>query len=1083
MASESSESLPIPQPPPHLFVGNFAEIDPNDAPGSFQRLADIYGEIYQLELPGRDGKLIVVSSYDTINDCCDSERFEKPINATLEEVRALTGDGLFTAYPGEKAWGVAHRLLMPVFGPMGIRKMFDGMMDISTQMLLRWDRFGPEHEIECSDDFTRLTFDMIGLCAFGYRFNNFYTDRAHPFVEEMVEVLIESGRRATRTSVENKLRVFAEAHRQENVKKMHELCDQIIADRIAHPQPDAKDLLNPMLEGVDKETGEKMTKESVRYNMVTFLVAGHETTSGTLGFLFYHLLRNPEKYLKAQQEVDEVLGDGPLELKHIPKLTYIKFAIYEALRFLGPIAINGKHSLKPTKIAGKYQVQPKDQILMNLKGLHHDPKVYGDDADVFRPERFLNGGWENLPPNAWKAFGDGIRACIGRTFAEQEMIMVVALILQKFQVELADPGYQLHVAVTITQKPKDLKIKVRRRPGRTMASLGGAGTSTTAAKKDDGDGFGKTGEPNAPTKDAKPITVLYGSNAGTCKSYAEDLETNAGRYGFKANIGSLDSATEHVPKDQPIVIIEPSYEGKPADNAKKFTAWLESNANSKLLEGVQYAVFGVGNSDWTHSYHRVPKLTDELFEKMGAKHFTETGFVNVKEDIMGPWEKWSEQMWSDLRKSSGTTTEILGGQLQADITPPKFATYLGGKEIGYGEVKVNKDLGGGEVGLTKKHMEIELPLGTSYRSGDYMVILPLNSISNVRRVMKRFDLSPDDNIHITGTNKTFIMTEAPISIFDLLMTRVELGTPISQKQLQTLAEATPENKRARLLDLANDETYKKEVIPKRYSILDILEDHPDCQLPFAVYLDSLKPLSPRQYSISSSPLANVEFVQTAEGNASQRLTASLTYDVHDEAAWSGDDRRFHGVASTYLARQEPGEKIRCFPRPTNINFHLPSDPTVPVIMICAGSGLAPMRGFIQERATIKKARNAKVGPAILYFGCRHYEKDFIYSDELKQWETDGVVSVRGCFSKVAPSGEKAQRVPDRMWDERKELAELFGDGGAKIFICGSASKLAKSTAEVCMKIFRDTFPGKTEQDALEWLEKIKEDRYVSDVFE
>ncbi|CAN9381285.1 unnamed protein product [Alternaria alternata] len=736
MDSESSESLPIPQPHPHLFVGNFAEIDPNDAPGSFQRLADIYGEIYQLELPGRDGKLIVVSSYDTINDCCDSERFEKPINATLEEVRALTGDGLFTAYPGEKAWGVAHRLLMPVFGPMGIRKMFDGMMDISTQMLLRWDRFGPEHEIECSDDFTR--------------FNNFYTDRAHPFVEEMVEVLIESGRRATRTSVENKLRVFAEAHRQENVKKMHELCDQIIADRIAHPQPDAKDLLNPMLEGVDKETGEKMTKESVRYNMVTFLVAGHETTSGTLGFLFYHLLRNPEKYLKAQQEVDEVLGDGPLELKHIPKLTYINL-------------FSQRYDWCANGNKGKYQVQPKDQILMNLKGLHHDPKVYGDDADVFRPERFLNGGWENLPPNAWKAFGDGIRACIGRTFAEQEMIMVVALICR-------------NVAVTITQKPKDLKIKVRRRTGRTMASLGGAGTSTTAAKKVDGDGFGKTGEPNAPTKDAKPIT-----------SYAEDLETNAGRYGFKANIGSLDSATEHIPKDQPIVIIEPSYEGKPADNAKKFTAWLESNANSKLLEGVQYAVFGVGNSDWTHSYHRVPKLTDELFEKMGAKHFTKTGFVNVKEDIM-----------VIFASRDGTTLEILGGQLQADITPPKFATYLGGKEIGYGEVKVNKDLGGGEVGLTKKHMEIELPLGTSYRSGDYMVILPLNSISNVRRVMKRFDLSPDDNIHITGTNKTFITTEAPISIFDLLMTRVELGTPISQKQLQTLAEATPENKRARL---------------------------------------------------------------------------------------------------------------------------------------------------------------------------------------------------------------------------------------------------------------------------------------------
>lgn len=615
-----------------------------------------------------------------------------------------------------------------------------------------------------------------------------------------------------------------------------------------------------------------------------------------------------------------------------------------------------------------------------------------------------------------------------------------------------------------------------------MASLSGVGGDAPSKKADD-KASKTTEDVKAPTRDAKPITVLYGSNAGTCKSYAEDLETNASRFGFKANIASLDSATEHIPKDQPVVIIEPSYEGKPADNAKKFTAWLESSANSKQLEGVQYAVFGVGNSDWTHSYHRIPKLTDELFEKMGAKRFTATGLVNVKEDIMGPWETWAEQMWTDLRKSSGTTVEVLGGNLKADITLPKFATYLGGKEIGYGVVKVNRDLGGGEVGLAKKHMEIELPIGTSYRSGDYMVILPLNSIMTVRRVMKRFNLAPDDNIMITGTNKTFIATDSPVSVFDLLMTRVELSTPISQKQLQMLADATSENKRAKLLELATDEVYKKDIIPKRYSILDILEDYPECQLSFATYLDSLKPLSPRQYSVSSSPIANMEFLQAPEGTTAQRLTASLTYDVHDEVAWNGGNRRFRGVASTYLARQEPGEKVRCFTRPTNANFHLPLDPTVPIIMICAGSGLAPMRGFIQERAVIKKARNAAVGPAILYFGCRHHEKDFIYADELAQWEADGVVSVRGCFSKVAPEGQKARRVPDRMWDERKELAQLFGEGGAKIFICGSASKLAKSTGEVCMRIYRDTFPGKTEEEAAVWLEKVKEDRYVSDVFE
>ena len=102
MASQPTGSVPIPQPPPQLFIGNLSEIDPTNASSSFQRLADIYGEIYQLDLPGRKGKVVVVSSYDTINNVCDAERFEKPINATLEEVRALTGNGLFTAYPGEK---------------------------------------------------------------------------------------------------------------------------------------------------------------------------------------------------------------------------------------------------------------------------------------------------------------------------------------------------------------------------------------------------------------------------------------------------------------------------------------------------------------------------------------------------------------------------------------------------------------------------------------------------------------------------------------------------------------------------------------------------------------------------------------------------------------------------------------------------------------------------------------------------------------------------------------------------------------------------------------------------------------------
>lgn len=108
-AMSSEETVPIPQPPPHLFIGNVTEIDPSNQLASFQRLADIYGEIFQLDLPGRQGKTIVVSSHATVNDCCDAERFEKPIDGSLKQVRNLTGDGLLTAYPGEKVSAVMRR--------------------------------------------------------------------------------------------------------------------------------------------------------------------------------------------------------------------------------------------------------------------------------------------------------------------------------------------------------------------------------------------------------------------------------------------------------------------------------------------------------------------------------------------------------------------------------------------------------------------------------------------------------------------------------------------------------------------------------------------------------------------------------------------------------------------------------------------------------------------------------------------------------------------------------------------------------------------------------------------------------------
>lgn len=157
-------------------------------------------------------------------------------------------------------------------------------------------------------------------------------------------------------------------------------------------------------------------------------------------------------------------------------------------------------------------------------------------------------------------------------------------------------------------------------------------------------------------------------------------------------------------------------------------------------------------------------------------------------------------------------------------------------------------------------------------------------------------------------------------------------------------------------------------------------------------------------------------------------------------------------------------------------------------MICAGTGLAPMRAFIQERAAIAKAQpNLAMGTALLYFGCHNPEKDYICAAELEAWEAAGLVTLRPCFSHHPEASGGFKYVGKRLEADREEVVSLFRDG-AKIFLCGSASKLAKSVNEVLESMvmeYKDV--GLEEARAWlakqkAWLAKQKADRYVSDVF-
>lgn len=126
-------------------------------------------------------------------------------------------------------------------------------------------------------------------------------------------------------------------------------------------------------------------------------------------------------------------------------------------------------------------------------------------------------------------------------------------------------------------------------------------------------------------------------------------------------VQELDDAVEKLPTDKPVVIITPSYEGRPPDNAKKFVAWLEKLAakKSQLPPGTKFAVFGVGNSDWVHTFHRVPRLIDDTLVALGCERILDVDFANVKRDLTGPWEAWSEKLCLTLSGMSWCSSKVL----------------------------------------------------------------------------------------------------------------------------------------------------------------------------------------------------------------------------------------------------------------------------------------------------------------------------------------------------------------------------------------------------------------------------------------
>lgn len=252
-------------------------------------------------------------------------------------------------------------------------------------------------------------------------------------------------------------------------------------------------------------------------------------------------------------------------------------------------------------LGGKYLIKKDEQIVCLLSKAHKDPEVWGPDADEFSPERMLDGGFDRIQeqfPHSWSPFGTGMRSCIGRAFAWQEMMLAFAALLQNFSFIMDNPSYSLQVQTALTIKPKGFYIRAIPRGGLTPLQLEARLVGLREGDSNSSNSVSDRPKPTVPPEDkedevGEKMNIYYGTNSGTCEFMARRLASDASVRGFVASVEPLDIAKGALPKGVPVIIVSSSYEGQPPQNAGHFVKWVESMTEAEL-DGVTYAVWGCG---------------------------------------------------------------------------------------------------------------------------------------------------------------------------------------------------------------------------------------------------------------------------------------------------------------------------------------------------------------------------------------------------------------------------------------------------------------------------------------------------------
>ncbi|MGW5480281.1 bifunctional cytochrome P450/NADPH--P450 reductase [Streptomyces sp. NPDC004008] len=1066
----ANDLRPIRSPRGVPLLGNTAQIPDTNPAAYIAGLSQQFPEgIFSLDIAGQEN--VFVYDPDLITEVCDETRFGKPIFAPLTHVRDYTGAGLFTAADDEEVWGMAHRILMPAFSQRAMKSYFGQMLEIAENLVGKWER-RQGRPVNITDDYTRLTLDTIALSGFGYRFDSFAKEELHPFLNALLEALIESMRRSQELPMMTRMRKADDKKYRENIQLMRDLVESVIKERRQGRSNGEDDLLGLMLQATDPETGRPLDDENVRDQVVTFLIAGHETTSGLLSFATYSLMRNPHILAQAYAEVDRMLpGDTVPDYDTIMKLDVIPRILEETLRLWAPIPQIMKSPLEDTVIGGRYELKQGTKTVLLMGPLHTHPKAWD------RPLEFDIDRWlpENRPqhhPHAYKPFGNGRRACIGRQFALTEARLALALVLQKFK--FSDTvDYKMDVREALTRKPGDFELIVRPRQAHERAVFGAADVQsedTQAQAAVSGVGVN--------------LTVAYGSSLGSCEDLARTIADRSERSGFGTTLISLDELGDNLPTEGLLVVVAASYNGKAPDNAQRFDDLLAAGLPAGSLSNVRFALLGAGNTQWVATYQAFPKRIEEGLLAAGASPVIERGIADAAGDFDGMASRWMDTLWGTLAEEyAADTSQASGPRYQVQLLTEADVRPAIVSEQAYPlTVVANEELVADATGLwdfqiepprpSAKSITIELPDGVTYDTGNHLAVFAKNHPALVNRALARLGVDRDQVLRMDqpAGGRTHLPVGIPVTAGLLFSEFLEMQDVATRSQIQTLAEYTqcpwtrPQLQAYTADTEEAEERYQSEILGKRVSVLGLLERFPAVELPLAVFLEMTGPIRPRFYSISSAPSANPRHV---------RLTVGLL----EGPSLSGGGQ-YRGTCSSYIAGLKPGDVVYGYVRVPSPTFAPPADPATPLILIGPGTGIAPLRGFLEERAWQHQS-GTQVGLSQVFVGCRHPEHDYFYRQEMQHWEQAQIAQIHTAYSAV--TGHPARFVQNAIANAADTVWQALEDG-AYVYVCGDGRRMAPAVREALAAIYRER-TGSDDEAAQQWLAQLEADeRYQQDVF-